>query len=294
MEVFVGVVDSGNFTLAASRLGITSVMVGKQIRQLETLYGASLLKRNTRQQGLTDAGALLYRRAKVILAQVAQAQEALHEMAAAPRGTLRVSAPVSMGGCLIAPLVAGYLARFPDMQIELVLGNAKVDLIEDGYDLAIRVGALPDSGLVARGLRPYRTVICAAPAYLARAGTPRCWADLAAHRCLAHQSWHATWVGGDGAELAWPRQGVLSCNDGYALRAAAIAGAGLILQPEALLDEAIRAGLLVPVLADFLPPPLPAHLIYLQDAHPRRKLASLVDYLLAELGTDVVDLCTFR
>lgn len=284
MEVLVAVVETGNFTLAGGKLGITAVMVGKQVRQLEEMLDARLLKRNTRQQSPTEAGALFYRLAKAILAQVAQAQEAVHEMDAAPRGKLRLSAPVSMGGCMIAPLLARYMRDYPQVEIELVLGNAKVDLIEDGYDLAVRVGALPDSGMVARPLRPYRNLICAAPAYLASAGTPRQWSDLEAHRCLAHQSWQPVWQSDSGAELAWPRQSVFASNDGYALRAAAIGGAGLIMQPEALLDEAIRAGLLVPVLAGFLPPPLPAHLVYLRDPHPRRKLASLVEFLLAELG----------
>jgi DNA-binding transcriptional LysR family regulator len=284
LEVLVSVVEAGNFTLADNKLGITTVMVGRQIRQLEESLGTRLLKRNTRTQSLTDAGLLFYRSAKEILGTLARAQEAVQDMEAAPRGRLRVATPVSLGSSLIAPLIARYQQRFPEVEIELVLSNDKVSLIEDNIDLAVRVGGLPDSGLVARRLRPYQNRICGAPDYLARAGTPLRWADLASHRCLVHQSWPAQWVMADGSVLAWPVQQAFSANDGYALRAAALAGAGLILQPEALLADAIGSGALVVVLDRFAPPPLPVNLLYLQDPFPRRRLASLVDFLLAELG----------
>jgi len=215
---------------------------------------------------------------------VARAQEAVHDSDAEPRGKLRISAPVSMGGCLIAPLLARYQRRYARVEIELLLSNSKANLIEEGIDLAVRIGALPDSGLVARPLRPYRNRICASPAYLARAGTPVAWTDLASHRCLGHQAWHPQWALADGTQLEWPTRHVFSSNDGYALRAAAIEGAGLILQPEVLLAPALGDGALVAVLDDFLPPPLPVHLLYLQDPFPRRRLASLVDFLMAELA----------
>lgn len=284
MEVFVSVVENGNFTAAGNKLGITTVMVGRQIRQLEEFLGSRLLKRSTRKQNLTDAGLLFYRNAKVILDNVVRAQEAVQDIDAEPRGRLRISAPLSMGGCLIAPLLAKYQRRFPHVGVDLVLNNAKLDLIDDGIDVAIRVGTVPDSGLVARPLRPYQNRVCGAPEYFARAGVPVEWSDLENHRCLAHQSWHPEWTLEDGRILQWPMQHFFSSNDGYALRAAAIAGAGLILQPEVLVAEAIQSGDLVEVLDGFLPPPLPVHLLYLQDPYPRRRLASLVDFLVEELG----------
>lgn len=284
MEVLVAVVETGNFTLAGAKLGITTVMVGRQMRQLEDLLGTRLLKRDTRKQHLTEAGALFYRSAKDVLEQVARAQEAAQDVDATPRGKLRIAAPVSMGSSLIAPALARYQQRHPHVVVELVLDNAMVNLIDDGIDLAVRVGALLDSGLVARPLRPYINRICASPDYLARAGTPLHWADLAQHRCLVHQSWQPQWQANDGSTLAWPVQQAFSANDGYALRAAALAGAGLVLQPDVLLADAIRKGDLIAVLDQFAPPPLPVHLVYLQDPYPRRRLASLVDFLLAELA----------
>lgn len=285
MEVLVSVVEEGNFTLAGARLGVTTVMVGRQIRELEALLGTQLLKRNTRTQNLTEAGQQFYRSAREILAQVARAQDAVLETAdAAPRGKLRIAAPMTMGSSLIAPLLARYQRRFPLVDVELVLDSAMVNLIDDGIDLAVRVGALPDSGLVARPLRPYQNRICASPDYLARAGTPVVWADLAGHRCLVHRAWHPAWELDDGSALAWPVQQAFSANDGYALRAAAIAGAGLVLQPEVLLADAIADGQLVVVLDAFVPPPIPVHLLYLRDPYPRRRLASLIDFMLAELA----------
>ena len=286
MEALVNVVEAGNFTLAGKKLGITTVMVGRQIRQLEELLGTRLLKRNTRKQSLTDAGLLFYRRATEILDQVARAQEAVQDVDAEPSGKLRVAAPVSMGGTLIAPLIVAYQQRYPQVEIELVLAHAMVDLIEEGVDLAVRVGTLPDSGLVARPLRPYQNLVCASPAYLARHGTPREWRDLKDHRCLVHQSWQPEWMAADGSVLTWPSQQAFSANDGQALRAAALAGAGLILQPEVMLAEDIRSGKLVVVLEHCAPPPLPVHLLYLQDPYPRRRLASLVDFLVAQLGSN--------
>jgi DNA-binding transcriptional LysR family regulator len=284
MEVLVCVVESGNFTLASTKLGTTTVMVGRQIRQLEELLGTRLLKRNTRKQGLTEAGTLFYHSAKAILDGVARAQEAVQDIHSEPRGKLRINSPVSIGSSIIAPLIARYQQRFPQVQVELVLSNAALCLIKEGIDLAVRVGVLPDSGLVARPLRPYRNRICASPAYLARAGTPLRWEDLKNHRCLEHQAWQPEWVADDGSTLAWPVRQALSANDGYALRAAAIAGAGLILQPEVMLADALGNGDLIPVLERFVPSPMTVHLVYLQDPYPRRRLASLIDFLMAELG----------
>jgi DNA-binding transcriptional LysR family regulator len=283
METFVTAVDAGNFTVAGNRLGITAVVVGKQIRQLEDLFGRRLLNRNTRTQSLTEAGAVLYGRARAIVDAMAATQSELDEFDGAPKGKLRVSAPVSMGGYLIAPLLAHYQQHHPQVELELVVENRQVDLIDEGFDLAVRVGALADSGMVARPLPPYRNIICASPDYLSQAGTPRTWADLERHRCLRLLAFQPEWTSSSGETLRWPVQGAFSTNDGNALRAAAIAGAGLILQPSALLDEAVRNGQLLPVLQDFLPPPLPAHLVYLRDPYPRPTLASLVDFLLAQL-----------
>ncbi len=286
MQVFVTAVEAGNFRAASETLDISSVMVGKHIRQLETLLGTRLLQRSTRRQSLTEAGAAFYRSTLAVLEQVRIAEQSIEHMQATPRGLLRISAPTTLGACAVAPLIPGYLARFPEVRAELVLSNARVDLIEEGFDLAIRVGELDDNGLVARPLRPYRMAIAASPTYLAAAGTPQCWDDLAHHHCLNYQVWNGrnAWFLDGKPEHAWPTQTRLASNDGHALRYAAIHDAGLVLQPEVLLVDDIAAGTLVPVLQAHWPPVRPVHLVYLPDRRPRPKLDSFIRYLLQALA----------
>lgn len=176
METFIAVVESGSFTGAASRLEMSSVMVGKYIALLESQLGTRLLERNTRRQSLTDAGRVYYDEAKRVLEQVSIAESAVERLRAAPAGTLRVTAPTSFGGCVIAPLTATFLQRYPDVRVELDLTNRMVDLVEEGVDLAIRIGDIHHDDLVAKYLCPYRMVICAAPDYLAErsARAPQC------------------------------------------------------------------------------------------------------------------------
>src|ERR1700692_378951 len=286
MEAFVAVVETGNFSAAADKLDVSSVMVGKHIRQLEELLGARLLQRSTRRQSLTEAGAAFYESARTVLEQVRVAEHSIETMQATPRGLLRMSAPVTLGACAVAPLISGYLRQHTEVKVELVLSNTRVDLIEEGFDMAIRIGALADSELVARPLRPYRMIICAAPAYLERAGVPRTSADLANHQCLAHLVWNGrtTWQLEDKPEYAWPAETRFASNDGQALRAAAVNGAGLILQPEVLLADDLASGRLVPLLHSHVSAARAAHLVDLRDRPPRRKLMSLVEYLLERMS----------
>jgi DNA-binding transcriptional LysR family regulator len=287
MEVFVTVIDAGNFTAAAEKLNISSVMVGKHVRQLEENLATRLLQRSTRRQSMTEAGALYYESARTVLEQVRKSELSIENMQSEPSGLLRVSAPVTLGSCLIAPLLPAYLAGYPKVQLEFLVSNVRVDLIEEGFDMAIRMGPLADSELVARPLPPYRMMICASPEYLRRAGTPQSLADLASHSCLSHQVWHGrhAWQLDERVQQAWPVRPVLVSNDGHALRAAAVHGAGLILQPEVLLAEDIAAGRLVPVLESFLPAARQVNIVYLADRRPQRKLKSFVDYLLGALGS---------
>lgn len=285
MEVFVAVVDTGTFSAAAQILNLSGVMVGKTIQQLEDHLRARLLNRSTRRQNLTDAGAAFYKAARAILDQVKIAEDTIENMQATPQGRLRVSAPDTLGSAVIAPLLASYSLAHPNLHVELVLNNERVNLIEEGFDLAVRIGPLADSHLVARPLKPYEMVICASPEYLERAGVPRKVAELEEHHCLGHLAFKVrhVWYVGD-TEYAWPQKTTLSTNDGHALRAAAIAGAGVIIQPEVLLAEDIARGRLVRILDSYLPTPRPINLVYLRDSKPRRKLMSLVHWILRELA----------
>ncbi|MCI4450650.1 LysR family transcriptional regulator [Klebsiella variicola] len=263
METFIAVVECGSFTGAASRLGLSAVMVGKYIAQLESQLATRLLERNTRRQSLTDAGRVYFDEAKRVMEQVSIAESAVERLRLAPAGTLRVSAPTSFGASVIAPLTATFLQAWPAVRVELDLTNRMVDL-------------------VARYLAPYRMVICAAPAYLARYGTPGTPEDLADHLCLSHTVWTARneWrLPGMEGEVRWKRDAILRCNDGYALRQAAIAGAGLLMQPEVLLADALASGSLVRVLEAWTPQPRPVHLLWRQDRRPLPKLTQFIAHL---------------
>ncbi|HEY4438319.1 MAG TPA: LysR family transcriptional regulator [Lelliottia sp.] len=283
METFIAVVESGSFTQAAARLEMSAVMVGKYIALLEEQLGTRLLERNTRRQSLTDAGRVFYDEAKRVLEQVSIAESSVERLRAAPAGTLRISAPTSFGGCVIAPLTATFLQTWPEVRVELDLTNRMVDMVNEGFDLAIRIGDIRHDDLVAKYLCPYRMVICAAPAYLARHGTPQTPADLVDHLCLSHTVWTARneWrLPGVEGEVRWKRDAILRCNDGYGLRTAAVAGAGLLLQPEVLVADELANGRLIRVLEHFTPEPRPVHLLWRQDLRPLPKLTYYIDHLL--------------
>lgn len=284
MQAFVAVAERGSFAGAAEQLQVSAVMVGKYIQQLETHLGTALLQRNTRRQRLTEAGSAYLAGCRQVLEQVQQAEADVAGLQIQPRGLLRVSAPTTWGSCVLAPQLAGLLRAQPQLNIELDLSNRRVDLIEDGFDVAIRVGPLPSQEVVARPLPPYAMSLCAAPSYLRRRGTPRTPADLQGHDCLSHLAWRGGhgWQLANGEYVDWEAR--LTCNDGFALREAAVAGAGLVLQPTALLAGEIAAGRLKPLLRDYLPEPRPMHLIYLPDRRPRPRLQCFVDFVMTTLG----------
>jgi DNA-binding transcriptional LysR family regulator len=189
MEIFVAVVDEGSLTAAAERFHISSAMVGKHIRSLETRLSTRLLTRTTRRQSLTEIGRQYYEQCRRILADVKDAESLAEAMAAAPRGLLKVMAPLTYGVEVFAPAMTDYLGAWPDVSLELDLSNRVVDLVEEGFDAAVRIGRLADSSLVARPLKPYRMRACASPAYLATRGTPLTPADLTQHECLGFLHW---------------------------------------------------------------------------------------------------------
>ncbi|MBH1712869.1 LysR family transcriptional regulator [Stenotrophomonas maltophilia] len=284
MQAFVAVAECGSFAGAAEQLQVSAVMVGKYIQQLEAHLGTGLLQRNTRRQRLTEAGSAYLAGCRQVLEQVQQAEADVAGLQVQPRGLLRVSAPTTWGSCVLAPQLAGLLRAQPQLNVALDLSNRRVDLIEDGFDVAIRVGPLPSQEVVARPLPPYAMSLCAAPSYLRRRGTPRTPADLEGHDCLSHLAWRGGhgWQLANGEQVDWEAR--LTCNDGVALREAAVAGAGLVLQPTALLAGEIAAGRLKPLLRDYLPEPRPMHLIYLPDRRPRPRLQCFVDFVMTTLA----------
>src|SRR3990167_3134559 len=289
MEVMVAAVEAGSFAAAARQLQISAVMVGKHIQQLETHLGARLFQRSTRQNSLTEVGAAFYEDSKRVLEQVRWAESAVERSRAVPQGLLRVSAPFTLVSHVIAPLVAEFLQRHEQVRVDLQLTDSVVDMAGEGFDAAIRIGRIVDEGLVARSLRPYRMVIAATPAYLARHGTPQGAADLARHQCLSHSVWQRRvgWTLRDGNEEVFSAENArLTCNQGDGLRQAALRGLGLIMQPEVLLADDLVSGALVPVMQACLPAQRDVHLVYAPDRRQLPKLARFVEYVVGTLGVD--------
>jgi DNA-binding transcriptional LysR family regulator len=292
MAMFVRVVERGSFAAAAEGSGMTPTMVGNHIRELEQRLKGRLLNRTTRSQSLTELGKRYHARCLEILALVDSAELDAREMQTSPRGRLRVSCPITYGTRALIPVLASYLDRYPEVQVDLSLEDRFVDLVEEGFDAAIRIGVLPDSNLVGRPLRSSPRVACASPAYLARHGTPQTPAELLQHNCLAfmfpsgpERSWRFPRPDGNGEERIAVR-GRLDVNGGMALREAALAGLGIILQPQLMLQEDLDSGHLVRLFPSWPAPTWPVHLVHLPDRSMPPKLQSFIAFLQEMLGRD--------
>lgn len=290
MAVFLSVIDLGSFTAAAERHSISGTMVAKHVNALEAQFQTRLLHRTTRRLALTEVGALLAERYRRILADMAEAQAVAHASAASPTGRLRISAPVTYGSLKVAPLLANYLETYPDVQAELVLDNRKVDLIEDNFDVAFRIGSVEDEWLVAQPLGFYETILAAAPAYLAKYGCPQRIEDLHSHRLIGFPQWQSddVWrLHGPGGEyqvpLPPPR---IRINHAAGLREASVAGFGIILQSSLALEADLATGRLVRIMPDYAPTPRPVHLLHLPD---RRMSASLRAFITCVNNANIIE-----
>lgn len=287
MSVFVYAAEKRSFTLTAGAFAISPTMVGKHVRALEQRVGAKLLNRTTRQQSLTEIGQIYYARCKQLLVDAEAADACGDELRAMPRGLLKIHASVSFGSQRLAPALATYLQRYPEVSIDLTLSDRMVDLVEEGYEAAIRIGVLTDSGLVARPLKAYNMWLCASPAYLAHAGTPKTAQDLTHHNCLGFAYWHKknVWhLTQAGQSETVNVSGRLTVNNGQALRMAAIAGAGIIMQPELLISGDVASGDLVRLLPDYELPSRPMNVVYPPDRRPTPKLRSFIDFIVETFG----------
>jgi len=282
LSALVRTVDRGSQAAAARELRITPAMVGRYIQALENRLGVRLLNRTTARQSLTEAGIAFYARASTILEQLEEAETTASDRQAEPRGTLRVNAPMSFGARHLAATVSEFCDRHPGVRVEMVLNDRVVDLIEEGYDVAVRIGRLADSGLIVRRLTTCRLVVCASPGYLARRGTPRTPADLLEHNCLlyAYASNGGVWrFQGEEGEAEVRLAGDVVVNNGDALLAAALAGQGVILQPTFIVGAALRQGCLVSLLPGWRLADLDVHAAYPSMRHLSPKVRSFVDFL---------------
>lgn len=290
METFVRVVEGGSFSAAAHAAGVSATMVAKQVRAIEERLGARLLHRTTRRHQLTEVGQLYLERCRAALAGVALAEASATELQQAPRGPLRMVAPVGFGSRTLAPALADWLALNPEVSVDLALDDHPEECVAKSHELGIVIGDVRDTKLVARPLRPYRRILAAAPSYLAVHGTPAHPSELSQHSCLGvhywrhHDRWHL--VGPNGDVYVVPVTGRFSANEGGALGRAAVAGAGIVLQPEDALVNDLASGRLVPVLPAWSYRPTPVHLVYMPDRRPTAKLRSAIDFIVARFGVD--------
>ncbi|WP_296256808.1 MULTISPECIES: LysR family transcriptional regulator [unclassified Pseudomonas] len=282
MNAFVVAADEGSYAAAARRLEISAQMVAKHVAALEQRLGARLLNRTTRRQSLTEVGSAYYERCKHILIEAEAADSLAQVMNTTPRGKLRISAPVTFGSWGLMPFITGFLRRYPEVEIDLHLTDRYVDLVEEGYEAAFRLGPVATSTLVARPLAPYRLVVCAAPSYLQARGVPQVPADLADHECLGYAYWSrppdAHWQFYENARLLSVQvTGRLRVNESKALLSAAIDGFGVLQGPADFLQPAVAAGDLVPLLTEFEIPGRQMHLLYPADRQRTAKLRSFID-----------------
>lgn len=284
MAIFARVVDTRSFTAAAAALGLSKSAVSKQVARLEDRLGARLLNRTTRRLSLTEVGAAFYERCARILAEVEDAELAVGRLQDAPRGRLRVNAPMSFGQLHLAPAIADFLAAHPGMSIDLTLTDRIVDVVEEGYDVAIRISRLADSSLIARRLVPMRRVVCGSPAYFERHGVPRHPRDLRRHNCLLYSylpsadDWR--FVGPEGP-VAVRVAGTFKANNGDVLETAMLAGLGVALQPTFIAARDLQAGRLVAVMPDYVDESASVYAVYPHSRHLSAKVRAFIDFLAA-------------
>ena len=254
IRLFTATVNAGSFSETGRRLGIAPSSVSRQVAALEDSVGARLLQRTTRKLSLTEAGRLYYQRVARILAELDEASAAVSDLEKAPRGVLQVNGPCAFGVRHITPALPEFLARFPQVRIELTLTDSFVDLVEAGADVAVRVGELEDSSLVARRLARNRRILCASPDYLARAGAPEKPQDLTSHNCLIYTRHHGNvvWKLGSAREPVEVRvDGNLRTNNTEAVHAAVVRGLGIALLPTWLVGQEVQSGRLAEVLGGY-------------------------------------------
>jgi len=290
MQVFTRVAALGSLSAAARALGMSQTMATKHVAAVEERLGVKLLHRTTRRLTLTEAGRHYLDAAERVLAELEDAEAAVSAERLEARGTLRVNVPVSFGIREIAPLLPEFARSHPSVTVDLGLNDRVVDLIEEGWDMAVRIGRVAESTMIVRKLAPCRTALCAAPAYLAERGTPRRVSDLKDHNCLGYTLSRALgsdrWSFGIDGAVTVPVSGNLRVNNGDALVAAAIAGQGLIYQPTFLVNGEIRAGRLLSVTLDH--PAIEVagvFALYPADRRPPAKVRTFIDFLAQRFGS---------
>ncbi len=286
LRVFRRVCELGSFSAAARQLRLSNAAVSKNVRELEEELGARLIERTTRRLRMTEAGEAYLRRVSAILDELETLDAEVKDRRDAPRGSLRVAVPMSLGIARLAPAIGAFLVQYPELEVELEMNDRYVDLIAEGFDVALRGGKLSDSSLLARKLGTIERVLCAAPSYLRAHGRPRHPRELSRHRCLVYSlaQTPTRWVLARGSRrLRLDVRGPLSVNNSLGLAGAAVAGAGIALLPTITVSEALTAGQLEPVLGEWRAEQQSLYAVYPRHHQVSQRVRLFVDFLAARI-----------
>lgn len=284
LRAFVAVVETGSFTAAAERLALAKSAVSRRVAGLEERLAAELIRRTTRRLSLTEAGQNFYKRSASILADLEEAESAVAHAHGELSGQLRLALPLSFGVHHLSEPIAAFSRQHPRLEFDLDLDDRRVDLLREGIDLAVRIGDLQDSTLVARKLFEARTVVVASPGYLQAHGMPEHIDELANHRCIAYgnladpSKWGC--IDGDGKRHVFNVPAYMTATSGDFICSMAVQGMGLAMQPTFIAGEFVRRGELVPVLTDYQWPVTPAHAVYPLTRHLSYRVRAFIDYLV--------------
>ncbi|WP_170991719.1 LysR family transcriptional regulator [Bradyrhizobium elkanii] len=290
LQAFVKVVETGSFSEAGRQLRLSRSAISKYVGDLEGSLGVQLLNRTTRHASPNENGQLYFERALVILSEIDAADQAVTHLQSAPRGLLRINAPMSFGTLRLGPALADFMQMYPDLQLQLVLSDDLVDPVQDGFDVTLRIADLESSSLIARKITPMPRVICASPDYLEKHGAPSHPRDLRDHVSLTYgflltgNQWKLT--GADGEHWIQPAWS-LCVNNAEVLRDVAVSGRGIALIPEFIAADALRKGGLKAILKDFWAPPLTLYAIYPPTRHLSVKVRLFIDFLVQRFGREV-------
>lgn len=283
MQAFVDVVDEGGFSAAARKVGRSKALMSKYVRELEDELGILLLNRTTRQFSLTEAGKVLHKSALEILQKVGDLQDTVREAGKGHKGRLRISAPRSLTDLEIGLPIVEFAAAYPEITIDINLDDAMVDMVEDGFDVAIRISQLADSSLIAKKLASFRLVLCASPEFLETYGSPKTPQDLGDVPCIVDTNLmrRANWrfLDDDGEEISIPVRGTIEVNSPEVARRAALAGLGLTLVPEFSIEKELAAGTLISLMEDRIPKGGGIYAVYPHRRHVPGKVRVFVDFL---------------
>ena len=291
MRAFVRVVQTGSFSAVGRELNSTQATISKKVEALETKLGVKLLTRSSRDVSLTQAGTDYYEQCVVMLAELDEIEARVRSQVAKPQGRLRVSAPIAFGRLVIAPIIGEFLAMYPDIKVDMLLGDRHVDLVAEGVDLAIRARQLEDSSLVARHLFDNPMLLVASPEYLELHGAPREPIDLKRHNCIVYSlfrsinSWHFS---RDGKEFTVPVSGSFQSDNGDTNLEVALAGVGIIQLPIWMVGEHLQSGRLIQLLPDYQTDKIPLNALYPQSRYVPLKVRSFVEFMKEKLADNAV------